>query len=203
MKTIVLATKNAGKKRELEALLAGLPVMVKTLADYPEIGDIEESGTTFRENAELKARQTCAHTGLVSIGDDSGLEVDALNGAPGIYSARFSGADHDDAANNAHLLKHMSDIPEGRRQARFRSVMAVATPEGELYVGEGILPGWIDTEPRGQEGFGYDPLFVPENDTRSLAMLSMQEKNKISHRSRALQDIFPVLIKLIGVHANE
>lgn len=198
MKTIVLATKNAGKKRELEAMLAALPVVVKTLADYPDLADIEETGATFQENALIKARATCDHTGCISIGDDSGLEVAALDGAPGIYSARFSGRDHNDEANNAYLLEKMAKIPPEHRQGQFRSVVAIVTPEGDTHFGEGVLTGRIGDALRGKDGFGYDPLFIPDGESRTLAMFSMAEKNKVSHRSRALQKIYPILVALIG-----
>lgn len=194
MKKLVLATHNRGKVKELRDLLGELPVEILSLHDFPELGKIPETGMTFKENAGIKARTVYNHTKLPVIADDSGLEVDALNGAPGVYSARYAGDDATDEDNNRKLLKSLEGVPEGSRKARFRSVIcAVFGPEEEVYT-EGICQGRIGYEPRGGNGFGYDPLFLVEPDyQRTMAELSLEEKNAISHRSRALRKLKPLL----------
>lgn len=187
--TIVLATRNAGKVRELHELLKDLGCHVLGLAAFPAIGEIEETGTTFEENALLKAQTVAKATGLVAVADDSGLEVDALDGAPGVYSARFSdkpGSPATDASNIAKLLEALRDVPAGQREAGFTCVAAAATPDGKTLVRRGEWRGSIAMQPRGSNGFGYDPVFVaPEYDGLHAAELSAAQKNAVSHRCKA------------------
>lgn len=187
---IVLASGNAGKLRELQQMLAGRELEIVSQRELG-IGDAEETGLTFIENALIKARHACQASGLPAIADDSGLAVDALGGAPGIYSARYAGPDADDAANNQKLLSAMADVPEGERGACFHCVVlylrhaADPTP----LVCHGRWPGRIRHEPAGENGFGYDPLFqVPEQGCSS-AELPRELKNRISHRARAMEQL--------------
>jgi len=186
-KTLVLATRNSGKIKELEALLSGLGFSVLGLGDFPEIGEIVETGTTFAENALLKARAVALATGLVALADDSGLAVDALSGAPGVYSARFSGQGATDEKNNQKLLDALKDVPEKRRGCRFVSVVAACAPNGAELLAEGRWEGQVLTTPRGAGGFGYDPLFLDPELGKSAAELAPAEKNARSHRGRALR----------------
>lgn len=190
---ILLATQNQGKVKELRKLLGDLPFSILSLADFPEIGEIEENGETFAENASIKARTAAKVTGLLSLADDSGLEVDALNGAPGVHSARFSGEPKDDARNNVKLLGLLEAVPQTQRQARFKSVIAIVTPQGQEYLTEGVCEGVIALEPRGEDGFGYDPLFYLPEYGKTFAELGLEEKNKISHRGKALRKAIDVL----------
>jgi XTP/dITP diphosphohydrolase len=183
---VVLATRNAGKIRELHALLARLGVAVVGLSEFPQIGDIPETGTTFLENARLKARAVCQATGLVSLADDSGLCVDALSGAPGVYSARFSGEDATDASNNAKLLAALAHVPAKDRACRFVSVVVAAAPDGRELTAEGVWEGRVATAPSGDGGFGYDPLFFDPTAGKTAAALTAAEKNARSHRGKAL-----------------
>jgi len=185
--SIVLATRNAGKIKELNALLAGFGLCVLGLGDFPEIGEIEETGTTFAENSLLKARTVAQATNLVALADDSGLEVDALSGAPGVYSARYSDPGATDARNNAKLIDVLHDTPESRRGCRFVSVVAAVAPNGESACAEGRWEGRVLTAPRGEGGFGYDPLFFDVELGKSAAELSPADKNTRSHRGRALR----------------
>lgn len=190
--TIVVATGNAHKLVEIEAILgAAMPgvrfVSIKQLGDYE---DPEETGTTFAENALIKARAAVAETGFAAVADDSGLVVDALNGEPGVYSARYAGVHGDDAANNAKLLGNMADVPAPERTARFMSVVALVRPDGTALTGTGACEGAIGFEGRGSNGFGYDPLFLPQDTPgKTMAELTPEEKNAISHRYHALVDL--------------
>lgn len=191
--TIVIATKNPGKAREFEAVFAKAGLKVKTLLDYPELPEIDETGQTFEANARLKADQIAAILKLPVLADDSGLMVDALDGRPGIYSARFAG-DHNDAGNNAKLLFELTGVPTEKRTATFHSTLVFAKPDrpNEDLVVEGNVAGRILGIPRGDNGFGYDPLFyVPELDA-SMAELSLAQKNQVSHRARAIANLEPV-----------
>lgn len=181
---LVLATTNKGKIREIEEVLAGLPVTAESISAY-SFPPVVEDGQTFADNACKKALYYAAHTGSIALADDSGLEVDALQGRPGVYSARYAGEQADDELNNRKLLADMRDVPEGRRGARFRCVLAVAAPDGRCVTAEGVCSGVIAYAPRGEGGFGYDPLFVLP-DGRTMAELPVDEKNRISHRGRAL-----------------
>ncbi len=192
---LVLATKNPGKVIEFRRILEEFGaenLLVVGLDEFPEIGDVEETGKTFEENSLLKARTICKTTGLPALADDSGICVDALNGAPGIYSARYSG--EGDAANNAKLLKELADVPDEKRSAYFVCVAAFVRPDGFERVEEGRFYGKILHEVKGTGGFGYDPLFQPEGLNRSSAQLSAEEKDAISHRGIALRAIAPFII---------
>lgn len=193
METVIIASGNQGKLKEFKELMKGLPVEVKSLKDYPGIGDIVEDGVSFAENAYIKAKAVFDATGCLSIADDSGLEVDALNGAPGIYSARYAGEEKDDAANNEKLLDKMTDIPDGKRGAQFRCAIVAIDQNGKRYDAEGIVRGEILHTPQGENGFGYDPLFYIEEFGRTTAELSMDEKNKISHRGQAVRQMVEIL----------
>jgi XTP/dITP diphosphohydrolase len=186
-KTLVLATRNAGKIKELEALLSGYGLHVLGLGDFPEIGEIEETGATFAENSLLKARTVAKATGLVALADDSGLEVDALSGAPGVYSARYSGEGATDEKNNLKLLDALKDVPDSARGCRFVSVVAAVAPNGAELLAEGRWEGRVLHAPRGSGGFGYDPLFLDLERGKSAAELAPAEKNARSHRGRALR----------------
>lgn len=188
MSKIVLASGNAGKVREINALLQshGFEVVSQNEFNVPEV---VEDGLTFVENAIKKARNACKHTGLPAIADDSGIEVDALHKAPGIYSARYAGEDADDAKNNSKLLEALRDVPAADRTARYQCVMVYMQSEDDPtpIITQGSLEGRILTSPLGDGGFGYDPLFWLEQKNCSAAQLSLQEKNRISHRGLALQ----------------
>ena len=192
---IVLATKNQGKVKEFISILAELDfkeLEVVGLDSFPAIGEIEETGNTFVDNSLLKARTIAKLTGLPALADDSGICVDVLNGAPGIYSARYSGAG--DLANNLKLLEALREIPDEKRTAYFICVAAYVRPDGFEQVAEGRFQGRILREPRGEGGFGYDPIFQPEGLEISAAELSPKEKDAISHRGKALRAIAPYII---------
>lgn len=188
-KTLILATRNPHKQRELTEMLAPLGIEVKSLLDCPDCPEVEEDGQTFTANAIKKACITAKYSGLTSLADDSGLEVKALRGQPGIYSARFAGEPGDDEANNRKLLDLMKDVPTALRQARFVCEIAICHPDGQVRTVRGVCNGMIASEPRGTEGFGYDPLFLPEGYERTFAQLSASEKNLISHRAQALKEL--------------
>ena len=184
MSTLILATRNEGKLRELRPLLDGTGLELETLAAHPEVGEIEETGTTFDDNASLKASHAAKVTGCWTLGEDSGLVVDALDGAPGVHSARFAGAHGDDEANNSRLLRDLEGST--RRSCRYVCALALARPGGEIVsVVRGSCEGRILEEGRGEGGFGYDPFFLPAGETRSMAELSPEKKNEISHRAKA------------------
>ncbi len=194
---LVLASRNPGKLRELKALLEPLDIEVVSLEEYPGIPEVVEDGLTFTENAVKKARAVAAATGQVALADDSGLEVDYLNGAPGVFSARFAGEDRDDRANNEKLLHLLAGVPWEKRTARFRCVVAVAFPGGAVYTAEGVCEGMIADEPRGEKGFGYDPLFFVPAFGKTFAQLEPAEKNKISHRAKALRKARKILSEFL------
>lgn len=191
---IVLASGNAGKVRELDAMLAGLGVHVLPQSDFG-VPEAEETGLSFVENAILKARNAAAHTGLPAIADDSGIEVDALNGAPGIYSARYAGTQGDAAANNAKLLAALAEVPPAARSARFRSVLVFMrhAEDPSPLIAEGAWEGSILEAARGSGGFGYDPLFLIAGRDVSAAELPAEEKNRLSHRGQALRKLLAAL----------
>ena len=182
---LVLATHNSHKKREMNTLLAPLGISIVGLDDFPQIGDIEETGTTLLENSLIKARSVHQITGLPSLADDTGLEVDALNGAPGVYSARFAGENPTYEDNVNKLLSKLEGVSAEKRTARFRTIIAFIDGRRELFA-EGIIEGLITVEPCGHEGFGYDPIFLPETESKTFAEMSQERKNQISHRGRAL-----------------
>ncbi|WP_156761995.1 RdgB/HAM1 family non-canonical purine NTP pyrophosphatase [Microbacterium karelineae] len=192
MTRIVLATHNAHKVAELQGIVSRVRPDVEVVGyDGPEP---VEDGTTFAQNALIKARAAAAHTGLVALADDSGVCVDVLGGSPGVFSAYWAGHAKDDAANLALLLDQLSDLarPEDR-SAHYTSVVALVTPGGAEHTVEGIWPGRLATAPRGEGGFGYDPIFVPEGSDRTAAELTADEKNAVSHRARALEALVPLL----------
>ena len=199
METVIIASGNQGKLKEFKELMKDLAVEVKSLKDFPEIGDIEENGTSFAENAYIKAKAVFDVTGCLSIADDSGLEVDALDGAPGIYSARYAGEDKNDAANNEKLLQEMDAVPKEQRGAQFHCAIVAIDKNGNRYDAEGVVRGEILRAPQGENGFGYDPLFYIEEFGRTTAELSMDEKNKISHRGKAVRRIVDVLMEEVFV----
>ncbi|MFP8962277.1 RdgB/HAM1 family non-canonical purine NTP pyrophosphatase [Streptomyces nanhaiensis] len=197
---LILATRNAHKVRELEAILsaAGLDLTLVGADAYPEVPDVKETGLTFAENALLKARTLAKATGVPAVADDSGLCVDVLGGAPGIFSARWAGRHGDDRANLDLLLAQLSDIDDPHRTAYFACAAALALPDGTERVVEGRLPGTLRREPAGAGGFGYDPILQPEGETRTCAELSPEEKNAISHRGQAFRALAPVVRELLG-----
>lgn len=196
---LLVASNNAKKLGELEKILADAgidSVELVPLRDVEPYDEPVEDGRTFADNALIKAHAGAQATGLACIADDSGITVEELNGMPGVLSARWSGQHGNDAANNELLLAQMEHVPSERRQAAFVSVCALVTPAGQEHVAEGRWSGTLLTAPRGEAGFGYDPLFQPEGDTRSSAELTPEEKNAASHRGRALAQLVPVIEKL-------
>ncbi|MCI4675078.1 RdgB/HAM1 family non-canonical purine NTP pyrophosphatase [Candidatus Mycolicibacterium alkanivorans] len=203
MTTVVVASRNRKKLAELRRVLDAAGVSGLTLVsldDVPPFDEAPETGATFEENALAKARDAYAATGLATVADDSGLEVVALNGMPGVLSARWSGAHGDDVANYTLLLAQLRDVPDERRAAAFASACALVYGPGDddSVVVRGVWPGAIAREPRGEGGFGYDPVFVPEGETRSAAQLTASEKDAVSHRGRALALLLPALRALAG-----
>lgn len=195
---LLLASRNPGKLRELRALLADLTIRVLGPDQVEALPEVEESGVTFRANAELKARACAAAAGCWALADDSGLEVDALDGAPGARSARFAGDDATDAENNARLLDALEGVPPAQRTARFRCVVVVADPDGTiLAAAAGTTEGRIGDAPRGSGGFGYDPLFLSDDLGIPFGEALPEEKNRVSHRARALAQIRDVLAALL------
>lgn len=199
--TLVMATRNAGKVRELQDLLQGLGIALLSLADFPDLPEIPEEGATFAENAAAKAREVSRLTRLPALADDSGLEVAALGGRPGVFSARYA-QDRtqpdvpSDADNWRKLLEEMAVVPWAAREARFVCEIALALPDGRVFTARGECRGYIALEPRGAHGFGYDPVFwVPEFD-RTMAELEPEVKNRVSHRARALAALREILVAI-------
>jgi len=219
MKKVVLATRNLGKIAEFERLLTELASDIKVLglADFPDMPDVEETGSTLTENALLKSRAVAAFTGLPALADDSGLFVNALNGDPGVFSARWAGSHGDDPANTAKVLAQMAELAAKvstvDRSASFRCAIALSFPkgdpagdserdsEGDGEIGDlieiGEMKGQLIEDPRGSGGFGYDPIFIPDGYSLTSAELSAHEKDAISHRGRAMRAIAPILIELL------
>jgi len=195
---IVLATMNPGKIREITAAYAALPVQFLSLADFPEIGELAEQGASYAENAAGKAFAVARATGLVALADDSGLEIDALSGNPGIHSRRFLGMGATDADRNARILTLLRDVPDALRTARYRAVVAVALPDGSVRTFEGTCEGRIGRAPRGRGGFGYDPIFLPDETGRTMAELPVDVKNRVSHRGRGLRAAEPYVAAVLG-----
>ncbi|MCE5287106.1 MAG: XTP/dITP diphosphatase [Pelosinus sp.] len=193
MKKIVVATHNQGKVGEIEAMLRNFAAEVTSLAAYENIPEAVEDGQTFQENAILKARHYALYTSEVCLADDSGLEVDVLKGAPGVYSARYAGVEATDEENNQKLLAELKGVPEKKRTARFRCVLAVVDGDKVLYTANGTIEGVILEGPKGQGGFGYDPLFFVPSLGKTLAEVTMAEKNSISHRGQALRALSDML----------
>ena len=186
---LVFATRNAGKLRELRELVAPHGWEVRSLDDFPEMPEVDEDQPSFAGNAEKKARAALAFTGLPALADDSGLEVDALDGAPGVRSARYAGAGHDDRANTDKLLQALAGVPDARRTARFRCALAFVDETGALTCADGTCEGRIAHAPRGAGGFGYDPVFLVGNGPRTMAELAPEEKNRLSHRGQAMREM--------------
>ncbi|MEU6808321.1 RdgB/HAM1 family non-canonical purine NTP pyrophosphatase [Streptomyces sp. NPDC046831] len=200
MTRLILATRNNGKIAELRAILAdaGLTHELIGADAYPDIPDVRETGVTFAENALLKAHALARATGIPAVADDSGLCVDVLGGAPGIFSARWAGRHGDDKANLDLLLAQLSDIDEEHRAAHFACAAALALPDGTERVVEGHLPGTLRHTPAGTHGFGYDPILQPDGETRTCAELTPEEKNAISHRGKAFRALVPAVRELLG-----
>ncbi|MEV6561285.1 RdgB/HAM1 family non-canonical purine NTP pyrophosphatase [Nocardia sp. NPDC051756] len=196
---VLVASRNAKKLNELRRILADAGIAgieIVGLDDVPAYAEAPETGATFEENALAKARDGAVATGLACVADDSGIEVDALNGMPGVLSARWSGRHGDDAANNALLLAQLGDVPDDRRGARFVSTCALVVPDGAEIVVRGEWPGVVGRKPLGDGGFGYDPLFIPEGGDTSAAQLTPAQKDAVSHRGRALTQLLPALAEL-------
>ncbi|MEU5644185.1 RdgB/HAM1 family non-canonical purine NTP pyrophosphatase [Streptomyces milbemycinicus] len=200
MKRLILATRNTYKIVELRSILsdAGLDVELVGADAYPEVPDVKETGVTFAENAFLKAHALARATGHPAVADDSGLCVDVLGGAPGIFSARWSGRHGDDRANLELLLAQLADVPDEHRAAHFECAAALALPDGTERVVTGRLPGTLRREPVGGGGFGYDPILQPDGETRTCAELTPEEKNAISHRGKAFRALAPLVRDLLG-----
>src|SRR5215472_14227289 len=197
---LVLATANPHKVTELSRILeAGhVDVRLASLTDFPGAPDVPETGATFAANALLKAHAIAQFTGLPAVADDSGLCVDALNGMPGVLSARWSGSHRDDEANLRLLLAQLADVPAGERGAQFECVAALVLPSRGEHLAEGTVRGQLTRSPRGSNGFGYDPIFVPDGFELTTAQMSADEKDKISHRGKALRALAPVIARELG-----
>jgi len=197
---IVLATRNGHKLREFREMFQGMDISVSGLDEFPGSPEVDEDGNTFAENALKKAAAIAAHTGRITMADDSGLEVDSLGGAPGIYSARYAGEQGNDAKNNEKLLKELEGVLDENRGAQFHCVIAIVAPGGRQEIAEGICRGTIIHEGRGKQGFGYDPIFLYEPFGLTFSEMTAEQKNSISHRSRAiaaLKEILPGFIQQI------
>ncbi len=195
---IVLATRNKNKAEELKRITEGMPVSIFTLDDFPGSPETEEDGATFEANAIKKALATARYTGRPALADDSGLEVYALGGAPGIYSARYAGVGANDEQNTRKLLSEMRSLVKDKRGSRFVCCIALAFPDGNTYTFYGYAEGRIGTEPRGVQGFGYDPVFYPEGSCRTFAEMGDKEKDALSHRGKALKSFHEYLNTLIN-----
>ena len=195
MKRIIFATSNEGKMREIRAIMADSGYEVVSLKEAGISVDVEENGTTFEENAIIKASTIAKATGELVLADDSGLEVDYMNKAPGVYSARFLGEDTDYVVKNNYILEKLQGVPKEERSARFVCVIALCNPDGICITRRATIEGYIGYEIRGENGFGYDPIFMVDEYNKTTAELSMEEKNKISHRAKALRAIKEQLAK--------
>ncbi|MGM0411058.1 MAG: XTP/dITP diphosphatase [Bacillota bacterium] len=194
MRKLLVASTNDGKIKEIREQLKDFDFEIIALEKFPQLQDIKEDGDSFKENALKKARLSAKETGLLTLADDSGLEVDALDGRPGIYSARYSGKNASDEKNNEKLLEELKGVPEEKRSARFRCVMAIYDPDNDYKVTvNGKCEGRILESPRGKNGFGYDPLFYVNSEKKAMAELSSDKKNEISHRAVALNKMKKVI----------
>jgi XTP/dITP diphosphohydrolase len=193
----MIATRNKGKIREIREALNGLGLRIYALSDFSDVPEIEEDGRSFTENALKKARFYSKYFGKLTIADDSGLEVDSLKGLPGIYSARYAGEGASSRVNNQKLLREMQGVPISKRGARFKCIIAMGSPDGKEAIAEGTCKGSIGFREKGRRGFGYDPLFILPKYGKTMAELSLEEKNKISHRGKALRKIRK-LMKSLG-----
>jgi XTP/dITP diphosphohydrolase len=197
---LILATRNAKKLAELRRVLeaSGVDVNVTDLSEYPDMPEVAETGATFTENALLKARAVVKHTGRAAVAEDSGLCIDALNGMPGVLSARWAGRHGDDEANLRLVLGQLADVPANRRAGHFTCMAALVLPSGQEQVTEGTVSGRVTGAPRGTNGFGYDPIFVPAGSELTTAEMSPEAKDAISHRGRALCAMAPIIAALLG-----
>jgi len=195
---LLVATGNAGKLKEIRSLLADCPIEIIGLDQLQDPPEVVEDGATFAANACKKAREMAAFSQTLTLADDSGLVVDGLDGAPGVYSARYAGEQGNDAANNRKLLEEMASLPDNERQAAFHCVMALAWPDGRCETFTGTVSGIILHEKRGAGGFGYDPLFLVPEYGKTTAELPLDIKNRISHRGNALRQVIPLLRELVG-----
>ncbi len=196
---LVLATRNEGKIREFKALLRAFPLKIKSLKDYPEAPEVLETGETFFDNAFKKAYEIAKALNVLALADDSGLEVDALGGAPGVYSARYAGPHATDEENYLKLLKELEGVPPKERTARFRCVIVICHPSGAWLKAEGVWEGFITTEPRGEHGFGYDPVFLIPDLGKTAAEIPPKLKNQLSHRANALRELIDLLPSFLKV----
>jgi XTP/dITP diphosphohydrolase len=192
---LLLATNNKGKIREYKSLLQGIPFEIVTPADIGIASEVDEAGASFEENAQLKAVPMAGQSGLLTLADDSGLEVDALGGGPGVHSHRFAGEGASDADRINILLSKLAGVPEKERTAQFRCAIAIASPEGFTEIFTGICRGVIIDKPRGENGFGYDPIFFIPELKKTMAELALEEKNRVSHRARAAEKAKAFLMK--------
>ncbi|PLS16910.1 non-canonical purine NTP pyrophosphatase [Bacillus sp. M6-12] len=202
-KTVLIATKNIGKAKEFESLFLPKGYNVQTLLDIEGSIDVEETGITFEENAILKAETIARQIGTIVIGDDSGLIVDALDGRPGVYSARYAGEEKNDAANTEKVLRELKDVPQMERTARFYCALALASPNQETVTVAGTVEGRITETPSGTNGFGYDPVFFVEEKGKTMAELEKEEKNAISHRAVALKKLEGLLETFLQTEEEE
>ncbi len=194
---IILATRNKNKIKEMSALFSQLPVKLLTLDQFPNVGEVVEDGKDCEENALKKAIEVSRESGKAALSDDSALEIDALDGAPGVYSARYAGENVTYADNRAKVLSLMKGVPADKRTARFRTALALAIPGKEPILAEGITEGTIGTEEMGEEGFGYDPIFHLKGDGRSYSQMTAEEKNRVSHRGKAAEKMKKLLEKIL------
>ena len=197
MDKIVFATANEGKVKEIKEILKDFPIEVVSMKEMGITADIEEDGTTFEENSLIKARAISKLTGLPALADDSGLEVDYLNGEPGIYSARYLGRDTDYDYKNNYIINKLSEAQDKERSARFVCVISLVLPDGREFVERGVVEGLIGYEQKGENGFGYDPIFYLPEYSKTSAELSPEEKNKISHRGKALSAMKKLIMDLV------
>lgn len=195
---LVLATKNKDKIKEIKHILKGLKIKILSIEDYPDLPEVHEDGETLKDNAIKKAVTIAKFTGKWALADDTGLEVAALDGAPGVYSARFAGPGCKYVDNNIKLLKLLGNLPKSKRQAQFKCVIALAEPRGTASTVLGVINGYIGFEMKGKNGFGYDPVFVVPEYGKTFAQLGLSTKNKISHRGKALEKMKKVIKKMIA-----
>ncbi len=198
MLEIIVATKNKGKVREIRKILKGLRLKLSSLNDYSDVPKIEEDGKSFTENALKKARFYSEYFGKLAVADDSGLEVDALKGLPGVYSARYAGEGAPDQENNQKLLREMEGVPISKRGARFKCTLAIVSPDGRQGIAEGSCRGRIGIREVGKKGFGYDPLFILPQYGKTMAQFTLEEKNRVSHRGKALRKLKKAIKILIS-----
>ena len=194
---LLLATNNTGKIKEFRSLLQGIPFELVTPKEIGIVMDVDETGATYRENARLKACALATQSGLLTLADDSGIEIDALNGAPGVLSARYAGENASDAERVNFLLSKLKDVPQEKRTARFYCVIAIAHPDGKVEYCDGECKGTIAFEPSGASGFGYDPVFYLPEFGKAMAELTAEIKNRVSHRARAAQKAKMLLLKMV------